>query len=94
MMTARAGKEDDIWQLVIKTKVTGKLGYWAVCKKCNKEMQELVDRFKNHWKNCKDQLIENLNKSRLNIDKSEITAQSRPITKTGNQREFECWMWY
>lgn len=44
-MTSRGRKKFNSCQLFIKKKVVGKLGGGVVCKKCDKEMQGLVDRF-------------------------------------------------
>ena len=48
-------KKDLIWQFFKEKsgKAEGKPGCRATCKKCNLEMQGLVERMKKHWEKCK-----------------------------------------
>ena len=54
-MTSQGRNEFSVWQHFIKNKVVGKLGCRAVCKKCDKQLQGLVDRLKSHWETCKSE---------------------------------------
>lgn len=57
-------KEDSIWQFYIKKTERNKLGCRAVCKKCNKEIQGLVQRLKAHHEICNKQ--QETNSGKLN----------------------------
>ncbi|XP_050507193.1 uncharacterized protein LOC126891479 [Diabrotica virgifera virgifera] len=45
-------KEDPIWQFYIKTTNPNKLGCRAICRKCRKDIQGLVQRLKAHHDVC------------------------------------------
>ena len=47
-------KQDCVWLYFDKTKVVGKVGCRATCKKCGKEMQRLVASMKQHYDSCTD----------------------------------------
>lgn len=80
-MTSRGRKEDNIWQYFVKQTIVGKLGCRAVCKKCGKNIQGLVERLKTHWETCK-----NKNCSNNNDDESENINESQP-KKQGKENE-------
>lgn len=48
-------KEDIIWKFFEKKTDPNKTGCRAVCKSCNKEIQGLVQRLKDHKKFCVNQ---------------------------------------
>lgn len=48
-------KEDYIWQFFIKITDAKKTGCRAVCKKCKKEIQGIVQRMKIHHQICEEQ---------------------------------------
>lgn len=57
MSFRRSGRKKDlIWQFFKEKsgKAEGKPGCRATCKKCNMEMQGLVERMKKHWEKCKN----------------------------------------
>lgn len=57
MSFRRSGRKKDlIWQFFKEKsgKAEGKPGCRATCKKCNLEMQGLVERMKKHWEKCKN----------------------------------------
>jgi hypothetical protein len=45
-------RSDAVWNNFKKVTVDGKSGCRAVCNKCNKEMQGLVERMKKHLLEC------------------------------------------
>lgn len=47
-------KKDPIWNHYIEKSDKAKTGVRAVCKNCNKELQGLVQRLKNHHIICKN----------------------------------------
>ena len=47
-------KQDCVWLYFDKSKVVGKAGCRATCKKCGKEIQGLIVRMKQHYDSCTD----------------------------------------
>ena len=45
-------RHDIIWLYFHKTKLPGKIGCRAKCKRCGKEIQGLVARMKQHYTDC------------------------------------------
>lgn len=91
-MTSRGRKEFGIWQHFIKKKVVGKLGCRAVCKKCGKELQGLVDRLKSHWETCKSKTsdISGLETLQSDCQSQPGTSQNEIIQLAKKQRSENC----
>ena len=47
-------KQGCVWLYFDKTKVVGKVGCRATCKRCGKEIQGFVARMKQHYDSCTD----------------------------------------
>uniref|UniRef100_A0A6P7H6L1 Uncharacterized protein LOC114346820 n=1 Tax=Diabrotica virgifera virgifera TaxID=50390 RepID=A0A6P7H6L1_DIAVI len=67
-------KKDPIWQFYVKTTNPNKLGCRAICRKCRKDIQGLVQRLKAHHDVCNYQ--ERNTESRMSLDSFASTSSA------------------
>ena len=77
-------KQDDIWRYFKKSVTFGKTGCRATCISCNKEMQGLVKRMKDHFEACQgngDSAVVGSSQPTAPVASSQPTAPLEPATK-------------
>jgi hypothetical protein len=74
---ASGRKPDAIWDEFSKLKIAGKQGSRAVCKRCNHELQGIVDRMKKHYELC--------SKSTQNVEQSNKTNTLKSYSKNDSK---------
>ena len=80
-------QQDPVWKFFNRIKKDNNSGPWAVCKKCDKQMQGIVERLRKHYEECYARKVDS--NSDADTDSVEVAASASTSTSATSSNQAE-----